>query len=688
MVSGGGAATNAGIDFQNRVGAVVMLAMLTDVGGLTWLLGEDAGHAIELVRFESNEDIDDVVVETDGPRCLVQAKRSLSLSANADSDFSSVIRQFVDQFVRAPDADDRYVIATSASTSRRITTDLRKLTKAARLNELGPDDNPLTKTERQVLETLQDLVAHHFRAQTGRGITEDEQAQLLRRMYVASLDLESGGHVERAVLTVLASRVSTVASLVWTNLIALALALASARLSIDRAALSERFGEHFETSGDAEAKEGDQPFEIDRSVLLPAGREVVLTVLHGQLVLAELRRFAEDGTRRLRFVDGKVEMPNGITSDVLLRAATLTGAARVIRSDLSVVGDRELVIWPINPGGADPEGTSWAQAHAALLAELVRTNPAPLECLVCGRQVSDSSGVAVEIDEDQEPHQVGLVHASCRRPTHRIVGGVSGGLKDPAPELADFDVRGWSDALPRGQGLFGSMGDGVRGRVVHLGWKPGRLHLAVGNWGVTYEDESGTVRYVHERMQLKRFTQREAEEAVQFMTAAIAASAKRNDPICVAEDSEAFGPRSVLLQTDPGRRVHRVTTVAARELSRATIAAHRDADNYYAPLVALQDAETGAVFGLSGAIVLLTDPLHLRDAIENWQGAGIDVPRLTTSVLRSDEQFDGLVSEAFRDGVGVLVDPMLSPAGQLLTGFVIQDFDATMQSGMRGPEAS
>jgi hypothetical protein len=80
----------------------------------------------------------------------------------------------------------------------------------------------------------------------------------------------------------------------------------------------------------------------------------------------------------------------------------------------------------------------------------------------------------------------------------------------------------------------------------------------------------------------------------------------------------------------------------------STIRAYHGSGNYYAPLVALHDAEAGRRFGFHGAIVLLTDPLRLHDAVENWSAAGIDVPTLRTTIISSDNQFGGLVSKLSR----------------------------------------
>ena len=65
------------------------------------------------VRFETEDAIDDLVIATDGPSLYVQAKRSLTLSTKVDSEFSKTLRQFCEQYLRDPEGDERFVLATT-----------------------------------------------------------------------------------------------------------------------------------------------------------------------------------------------------------------------------------------------------------------------------------------------------------------------------------------------------------------------------------------------------------------------------------------------------------------------------------------------------------------------------------------------------------------------------------------------
>src|SRR3954447_11197544 len=103
-MTGGGAATNAGIDFQQRLGALAMVAMLVDDVDLGTVGLGDGGQKPSELRFETNDEIDDLVIVTPHGRIFVQAKNAVSLSSDEASDLAMVMRQFVRQFADDSDA--------------------------------------------------------------------------------------------------------------------------------------------------------------------------------------------------------------------------------------------------------------------------------------------------------------------------------------------------------------------------------------------------------------------------------------------------------------------------------------------------------------------------------------------------------------------------------------------------------
>jgi hypothetical protein len=680
FVTGGGAATSSGIDFQHRVGAAAIVAMTASAQALRWLWLDARDEVVTEVRFETGDAIDDLVIITDGPRILVQAKRSLSFSASDESEFASVIGQFVDQFAAAPDAHDIYLLAVSPSASNTIKVDLRKLTEGARLNELGPAANPLTQAETDVLEKIYALIERRFASRTGRVISTEERATLFARIHVAALDLERSGNLESAVLTAIASQTMVDAEAVWSSFVALALALAKERLSIDRDGLRARIGHLLIERADGNSESvAAEATKIVAGDPISAGREVVLAEDEDErLVLVELIRFDDDGSRRVRFADGDLNLPNGIHWRVLRRTSTFAGMERLLLADPATIEGRDVAVLPIH-SDHDYESSPWALAHAALCEERLQ-RPSVLECIECGRPISESSPHAAEIDEEGLPHDVGLIHSACLRPTHRVLGAVSIEPFTIHQLPPDFDHKTWVETRPTGQGAFNSQNPTLQNRIVTIGWKPGQLPSSSGSWGVAYTLEDGSMRYVRERGRVTRQTKERAEADAQMMNETLAAATAGNDPFCVSA-SGAFGPYSVLLQTEPGATTQSVLSAEARQLTRETLIANDEVENFYAPLVSLIDASTDGSFVIGNARVLVTDPIGLHDRVANWKRAGVEVPTLNTSVIRSDDQFDAFVINAFRTDFGVVIDPVLDPSGQPVAGFLVADLEAILARG-------
>ena len=151
--------------------------ILADVKNLVAL---QLGENIEVceVRFETNDHIDDLVLITTTGRALIQAKRSLSLSDSSESEYSSVLRQFVNEYIDDNRSTDAYVLATSSRSSQRITKELKKLTEAARLND--------------VLAKTRGLIQMHYETKTGNSISEVAFNILFQRIRISIIDIEDG----------------------------------------------------------------------------------------------------------------------------------------------------------------------------------------------------------------------------------------------------------------------------------------------------------------------------------------------------------------------------------------------------------------------------------------------------------------------------------------------------------------
>src|SRR5580693_7726300 len=100
--TGGGSATHAGTDYQNRVAAWVGVRILAEQDASPpWDLASSV--ILDLVRCETSEPVDDVLVGTSlKGHAFIQAKHKLDLGKTNDSELASVIDQFVRQYHEHP----------------------------------------------------------------------------------------------------------------------------------------------------------------------------------------------------------------------------------------------------------------------------------------------------------------------------------------------------------------------------------------------------------------------------------------------------------------------------------------------------------------------------------------------------------------------------------------------------------
>jgi hypothetical protein len=90
-----GSATNAGIDYQQRVSAWFLVALLFNYD-ISCTLDLPVSSYIKEIAFETAENIDDLRIQlTHQNNIYLQIKRSLNLSTSTTSDFYKTIKQFV-----------------------------------------------------------------------------------------------------------------------------------------------------------------------------------------------------------------------------------------------------------------------------------------------------------------------------------------------------------------------------------------------------------------------------------------------------------------------------------------------------------------------------------------------------------------------------------------------------------------
>ncbi|WP_199118463.1 hypothetical protein [Pedobacter sp. ASV28] len=187
-----GRATSAGVLFQSEVGAFVAALLLTE-RPLSRFGDNLPGKPLKIF-MESPSAVDDVNVVTDIGLINLQAKTSLSLSDNPDSELGSVFDQFVRQYrsgvpegakTREMDvARDRLVLVVGENAPATIRNDLREALTRNRTDAA----TALPAKLKNALNASEKLIADVWLCEEGSPITPAKSQEILKLCSVAVLD--------------------------------------------------------------------------------------------------------------------------------------------------------------------------------------------------------------------------------------------------------------------------------------------------------------------------------------------------------------------------------------------------------------------------------------------------------------------------------------------------------------------
>lgn len=240
--------TNAGIDFQQRVSAYMMILMEFDID-ISMALQVNARDTIKALNFEDCECIDDLVITLDsGKRIYFQMKRTISLSDNTDSEFYGVCEQFVKQYLKQNENDEAYVLVTRSETSKAISVKLKRILEGIRLaNDLRVIEK-LNEDERKIYDKICSNIKLIYKNIKEKEISEDELLKIFLRIYIEMFDIENGEEYERTIKIVLWKLIDVDVELFWKSLIAKAIDYGAKRRCLSKENLKEQcevyFGEN------------------------------------------------------------------------------------------------------------------------------------------------------------------------------------------------------------------------------------------------------------------------------------------------------------------------------------------------------------------------------------------------------------------------------------------------------------
>jgi hypothetical protein len=259
--TGGGKATHTGTDYQNRSAAWIGVLILAERDAAL-PLALPAGVTLDSIQCETDLPVDDTLARTSATGHLfIQAKHTIGLETKEDSEFASVVDQFVRQYLLArneapevvpsgrmldPDLD-RFVLVTSSKSSAPLRVDLSVVLR--RLRELEPhrkggtvESVAMSDAERHAFRVVREHLARSWRTEKGMDPTDSEVGFVLELVHVLVLDLEPDETHDREARTILRTSIlkdPSRADSAWGTLISTCALRAKGRSGIDRPGLQK-----------------------------------------------------------------------------------------------------------------------------------------------------------------------------------------------------------------------------------------------------------------------------------------------------------------------------------------------------------------------------------------------------------------------------------------------------------------
>lgn len=675
--SGAGAAVASGAGYQARVAAYILTTSICRAESNLSFDGQ-----VDTLGLETAERIDDINVRlTNGRFVYIQAKAKIDFSLSSEGELSSVLQQFESQQSKQSRDGDAFVLVTSGRSSKKVVYEMRAALDAFRLSPTREFFRDQPKALTEIIDQLRQVIGN-LQVVAGRSRDPAIADLILRKSFVVGLDVEAGDSLEQALILLLQSNNFVAPTAVWGKLVADCIEHARARhtLTIRDAELNYR--KYSVSRSEIASQASDELMQVEFGTMnFPVGKEVVLCrVPEGMppfspgLAIFEFYRFDQDCGERIFFSEDTVALSGERHLPLLRRAATYSGLMRLIDSDPSLITGEELTIYSMNEN-EDLEVGLCAEVHRERLKKAALEN-SQFRCLHCGRPVSEKEPCLVELGSLMAP-RVGLCHAKCLKPADRLIGKANMGFFEDYPELIHFDANAWFKASHGGQIAIANA-SAVVGKMPRMIWNDSYRGWQEKQYVVEISLQGGGSEIVTQRNGVHRFSKDEADDFAVRLNNSFKDARSNKDPWCYTDQSKAYSLRSVLLEQVGGKeRIIPVESARVRTYDERFALRYQRQGHWYAPLLYLKCTSSEVPIMILDTVLLISDPLKLKNFLENWQDSGIDLPDYETVSILSDAMFDEFMRWIEGSGWRAVINPLLNPAdGSMTAGIPITSVNA------------
>ena len=673
-------ATNAGIDFQQRVSAFMMILMEFGIGVSKVLGISNADEKIVKINFEACESIDDLVLTLEsGKKIYFQMKRTISLSDDTSSEFYKVCKQFVSQYKKNRRFDFAYILMTRSESSGAIVQKLRRVLDGIRLSRSFEFIVTLNKEEKDAFDKFCSNIKNIHKKDYDEEVTEDKLLMFCIKTYVETLDIEGGEAYEKTIFLMLYDKLQIEPILFWDGLIARAVEYGANRRCVSVESLNQFFDEYKSKPSDKkklnvtdvidewkrELQEEDIRF--DYVVCKPTEKtQKEFEISANTILVIEMYRFLESERKEgRRYVSpDMLYLKNGMELVVLFRSSTQSRCEKFLES-LYGEENSEIVIMPANKGKT--KCTAAETMHKSLIVRSFDNNKG-CNCINCGKSITDKTAYLIEIDNDEVSNVAGLVHKECARPIDRIIGECFLQIKDDLVSLHRFDVNRWIELCKQGKTAW---------EAISLMSVDKRV-MVVNNFDV-FEDgnycvcsilENGNNHYITKRGKIERFGKTEAVRWRDTYRQSIKKAKEDNDPLGYTAETISFGSYQQCLTNFSNEKFIECIDAKIEPYNQVIASIYNDSNTFYAPLIYFSVDGKPLILN-NGVFPLISDPFKVANCLDNWKRIGNEIDIYELCIIENDNDFILKISSLISMRIRPMVDCMFLPSQELASGIPI-----------------
>lgn len=676
-------ATNAGIDFQQRVSAYMMILMEFDMD-ISLALQVNKSNTIKEINFEDCESIDDLVITLDsGKKLYFQMKRTISLSDDAESEFYGVCEQFVKQFLKQNENDLAYILAIRTEPSKAISVKLKRILEGIRLaNNLEVIDK-LNREERTIFGKVSANIKTIYKKYTSKDISEDDLLKLLLRIYVELFDIESGEEYEKTIKLILWNLIEVDVELFWRTFISKAVEYGANRRCLSQENLKEQCKSYFKENKTESNiltepfwgrvwKEGCKDIEVQIDYVLAIPTQTTreeMSIEEDTIFYFELYRF-DDSKKKdsLKYIaPNKMIWQNGLEFEVLFRCSSQERCGNYIEQELSkkledLENKYKVIAWPVKEHFPY---TEVELLHKEVLEKSFESSK-ECRCANCGKAIFDDKVYIIEIDNEECKNTVGMAHETCVRPVDRIIGEANiPGIEDYS-YLKHFDIDYWAKMVIKGKRVWEN--------IELMAAKCSPLVIDAdevfhdGNYCLYQILDNGDKRYTLNRGVIDRLSRKGAELLQEKFNENLITAKNEGNPFGYSSKSYIYGRYAKILE-QVGDKEDFIECIEAKvELYNESVAKiYNDCETYYVPIIYL--SVEGDPFILpNGVFPMITNPFELPKYIKNWEKMGIEMPDYEVCIIKDDNEFILKMISLINNGILPVANGMFAPNKNMIRG--------------------